>query len=214
MHSVPLPSARSGLRSSSGSLSERVRCVALKTANMGCFLDCAARLLRAQRDARFHITRGFASPPRVFWRDARWQKSPGHRRERWLHPSRSLDATSPRDPGWVGGTSFHWTRRADHVGDGRVKKKEREEEGKTRLVGDCQSKENIFTRLERWHEKRASSVRRSEAPSPPLCGTLVEQLHICQTQVRDVPAVGRKRDVIGVSREGINHLHAKSKGAQ
>lgn len=60
---------------------------AKEAANIGCFLptslSCAARLLRAQRDARFHSTRGFASPrlavPRCVLdtrRLARWQRVP------------------------------------------------------------------------------------------------------------------------------------------
>lgn len=49
-------------------------------------------------------------------------------------------------------------------------------------------------------------------PAPgSLSGTLTEQLHSAR-QVRNVSAVARKRVVIGVTSERLNHLHAK-KGA-
>lgn len=57
------------------------------------------------------------------------------------------------------------------MGKGSGRKKEREEEGKTRLVGDCQSKKNIFMRLERVAREARELGEAFSFPS------LAEQLH-------------------------------------
>lgn len=115
-------------------------------------------------------------------------KTPGNRPDLQLHPSRSLDATSPRDQERRGGGApVHWMRPDDHV-MGQEKKKE----GKKRLVGDCQSKKNIFMRLELWHEKK-----RFTSLNVPL---FLAQLHYVKFE-RLISCGCRNSDTITVSLE-------------
>lgn len=134
-------------------------------------LSCShtARAVHMHCDARFHSTRGLVSLHCLETTLARRQRLPVTGRTPGYIPTAALTQQAPGSRGG-GRARVHWMRRADHV-VGQEKKKE---EGKTRLVGDCQSKKNIFMSLELWHEKCS---RLGEALGSLGALLLLEQLH-------------------------------------
>lgn len=82
-------------------------------------------------------------------------KTPGNRPADQLHPSRSLDATSPRDyEGREGACPL------DETGRSRDGTREKKTRGRRDLLGIVSQRKNIFMRLELWHEKSRSFVTR------------------------------------------------------
>lgn len=97
-------------------------------------------------------------------------KTPGNRPADQLHPSRSFDATSPRD----------YERREgacplDETGRSRdgTRAKTR---GRRDLLGIVSQRKNIFMRLELWHEKSMSFVTRFSSLNVP--GFLVQLQYV------------------------------------
>lgn len=104
-------------------------------------------------DARFHST--LALLHRLVTALARRQRLPVTGRTPSYIPTAALTQQAPGTRGG-GRARVHWMRRDDHV-RGQEKKKRK---GRRDLLGIVSQRKNIFMRLELWHEKSMSLVKR------------------------------------------------------